>query len=361
MAKVLALLDTSDRYYEGSVYTNTYDSLFNLVGTNHPYSLSYDEVRIYEGTGLDGINDNPPGHTSYFVSIVNYLAYEFAANYGQTNGVTDIIFGMLVNVDRAIASFGLRLRSPAAALLLSMGHNGSGAFQFYPMNSYDSDLDTNFPLNEWKFLEVRMRFGVGDGQFRTWVDGALAASKDVVSFSGSAHFAEFFFQATYLKFNDFYVIIGTDGTLLEDSDRLGPIRVANLSSATSSVTSGWSGSDGNSVDNYQLIDETLQNWSSTDYVSASSTGLQDTYRWNLSSLSGREVNGVYAETSLQRTDINAASASVIAKSSTDVALRPDIAVPLNYTRYGHGFLLQPDGSTWTSTGLADAEFGVQRR
>lgn len=72
--------------------------------------------------------------------------------------------------------------------------------------------------------------------------------------------------------DDVYLLDGSGGA---QNDYQGDINVLTRVPNANGASSAWTGSDGNSVDNYLLVDDPAAN--TTDYVKASTSGLDDLY------------------------------------------------------------------------------------
>ena len=135
-----------------------------------------------------------------------------------------------------------------------------------------------------------------------------------------------------------------------------PFRLAN----GNGVLSQWVGSDGNSTDNYLLVDETAPN--TTDYVASDVPGdrdlvtVQDMTSTTGSVLAAQTV--VYGA----KSDAGAANVKMIQRASTGTVVADAVGQPLSttYATYGGEIrVLDPDSTAWTHAKINSLEVGVE--
>jgi hypothetical protein len=159
------------------------------------------------------------------------------------------------------------------------------------------------------------------------------------------------------SFFDDLVIWDTTGGA-PTNDFLGDIRVEALFPNGNGNSSQWVGNDGNSTDNYLLVDETAPN-SDTDYVESSTVGNKDTYAYgNLTPTTGT-VYGVQINPFAKKTDAGARSIVSVARHSGSETDGP--VKTLNST---YGYLpdireTKPGGGAWSISDINAAEFGIK--
>lgn len=216
-------------------------------------------------------------------------------------------------------------------------------------------------LDTWYYLEFKVTISDTVGVVVTKVNGitdlnlsaqdtrnAGNASANVIQLgNGNA--------ASTGRVDDFYACDGTGGA--PANDFLGDVRVEALFPNGNGNSSQLVGSDGNSVDNYLLVDETAP--ATADYVESSTVGDKDTYPYtNLTSTAGT-VYGVQVLPYAAKTDAGARSIVSVARlSATEV----DSAVKaLSVTP---GYLpdvreAKPGGGAWAIADVNNAEFGAK--
>lgn len=155
-------------------------------------------------------------------------------------------------------------------------------------------------VDTWYYIEFKCLIG-NSGSFELRVDGFTEASASGVDTSESAVTT---FNSvgwggagsavsSIIYIDDIYVL-DTNGSV--NNDFLGVVTVETLSPNGNGNYSQFTGSDGNSVDNYLLVDESPPNIS--DFVESSNTGDKDTYTFeNLSA--GVTIHAVQIDTYAQ--------------------------------------------------------------
>lgn len=160
--------------------------------------------------------------------------------------------------------------------------------------------------------------------------------------------------------DDFYI---TNEQGSANTGFLGVIKVETIRPTGNGNSSVGVGSDGNSTDNYLLVDDVT---TSADYVDFAATGDKDTYVFGDIStgvpyLGGATVvKGVMVCAYAQKTD--AASRSLITVARLSATEADSAAMALNNGSpklLGHIYETKPGGGTWTLTDANNAEFGVK--
>lgn len=155
--------------------------------------------------------------------------------------------------------------------------------------------------------------------------------------------------------DDVYVINHTGAI---NNAPLGNVRVQTIFPNANGATSGFTGSDGNSVDNYLLVDET--NYSAADYVDGAAVGNKDTYGFGDLAVSTGTVYGVSVNINGLRTDTDPRSvAPVVRHSGTDYD-GSNIALAAGATWHQQAFETNPGtGVAWTVADVNGAEIGMK--
>lgn len=176
------------------------------------------------------------------------------------------------------------------------------------------------------------------------------ASANIIAFPNGASSL-----STNVDYDDLYVCDSTGGT---NNDFLGDVRVEALFPNGDGNSSQLVGSDGNSVNNSLLVDETAPN-SDTDYVESSTVSDKDTYAYSNMTPTAGTVAGVQVLPFAKKTDAGARSIVSVARlSATEV---DSAAKTLNTT---YGYLpdvreTKPGGGAWAVSDVNSAEFGVK--
>lgn len=164
-------------------------------------------------------------------------------------------------------------------------------------------------------------------------------------------------NVTDLKMDDLYVLDDSGST---NNDFLGDCRVEALLPDGNGTTNQFNGSDGNSVDNYLLVDEVPAD-DDTTYVEDSTATNQDLYTFDNLSATPVSIFGVQSNIIAKKDDAGARSAKQITRSGVTVYDGDTHA--LSQGSYGnHACILEldPDTATaWDEAGINAAEFGLE--
>ena len=161
---------------------------------------------------------------------------------------------------------------------------------------------------------------------------------------------------TILYVDDIY-ICNDSGSV--NNTFLGPVRVDTLRPNGNGNSSDWDGSDGNQVDNYQLVDETTIGGS--DYIEAQNVNEKDLFTYSDLSFSVSAIHGVKV-TSVGKKTTSAIRTEkhVCRRSSTDYDASDTLYLPETTSIRSSIWETDPStGTAWTSTGVNAAEFGIK--
>lgn len=215
----------------------------------------------------------------------------------------------------------------------------------------------------WHYIEVRQRSAVVGGYFDVRVDGV-----PVVSYVGdtspkypnngtdhSVTHMTWTGLASSINVDDIYICdrLGT-----EHNDFLGEIQVEGLFPNGNGAFSQWTGSDGNSVDNYLLVDESPA--SETDLVQSDVVGAKDTYQFTNLAMAAGQILAVQPTIYLSKANAGPAAAKTVErlangverKSNSYPALNMMPFSPLPQTR-------DPEGAVWTVESVNASQFGAE--
>jgi hypothetical protein len=145
-----------------------------------------------------------------------------------------------------------------------------------------------------------------------------------------------------------------------NNDFLGDVAVEVLRPNGNGAASGMVGSDGNSTDNWQLVDEAVV--ATADWVEGDNTGEKDTYAFTDSAFAAPSgCAGVIVFAHALKTDAGARTLRLVSRSGGAEATSADKALGTAYGWVSHVFETKPDGAAWTLADVAAAEFGVEAR
>jgi hypothetical protein len=118
------------------------------------------------------------------------------------------------------------------------------------------------------------------------------------------------------------------------------------------------GSDGNSTNNYLLVDEATPN-DDTDYVSSATPGDKDTYAYSNMNATAGTVFGVQPVPAARKDDAGARSIVTIARLSGTEVDGPVKTMATTYAYYADMRETKPGGGSWSISDVNSAEFGVK--
>jgi len=150
-----------------------------------------------------------------------------------------------------------------------------------------------------------------------------------------------------------------DGAGSVNNDFLGDVRVDYYLPSGNGNSSQLAGSDGNSTDNYALVDEALQN-GDTDYVQSATVNQKDTYAFSDMAHTPTDIFAVQINMVARKDDSGTRSICAVTRSGgsdTDGATQ---ALSTSYLSLRE--ILETDPNTaaaWTRTNFNNAEFGAK--
>jgi hypothetical protein len=163
-------------------------------------------------------------------------------------------------------------------------------------------------------------------------------------------------------------LAGTYGTDLywfdltgsENNARTGPVRVQTLMPTGDGNSSQFTGSDGNSVNNSLLVDETTPN-GDTDYVESSTLNHKDTYATADTVAATNTIHVVAVNHVAKKTDTDPREIVAVTRiSGTDYEASANKVLSTGYLNHQSFFPLDPAAaSVWTKSVVDAAEFGLK--
>lgn len=243
---------------------------------------------------------------------------------------------------------------------VAIGTDAAGHFTIYgPAGTVVATSTTAFAFSVWRFLEANIIISDTVGL----VEIRLGESV-IMSYSGDTRNG----SATTVAFMD---VSGTtagsaggvdiDDLYLDDAGYLGDVTVEKLDPTGNGSSTQWLGSDGNSVDNYLLVDDpTTSNM--TDYVGDSVSGHLDLY--TMSDLpSGYSVLAIQEIIYAQKSDAGTAPTVLPVAKGQSGTTRTDTAIPaLSTTAQAYVSQIRttdPDGNALTAARVNAMEVGVK--
>lgn len=218
--------------------------------------------------------------------------------------------------------------------------------------------------SQFYYIEVKATIADVGGSVEVRLNGNGSAE---VSFSGDTRNAgtsgvidtvTWIAVGTTSDVDDLYICDTTDESATygnANNDFLGDVRVEYLPANGNGTTSNLVGSDGNSVDNYLLVDETAL--SEADYVESSTPGDKDTYAIaNLTPTSGT-VYAVFALLEAAKTDAGTRSLKTVVRSGgSDVDGSATHTLSTTSAYYVEK-RAKPGGTSWSVSDVNSMEAG----
>lgn len=281
---------------------------------------------------------------------------------------SEIILGTAIYIGNSnLTQWRLDLRE-GGTVHLSVTVNGSGQLEFR-RGAGGTLLGTSTTVvaaSTWFYLEVRVKVHDTTGTLRVRVNGTeeitlsgqdtrnggtsgvidgLLLTANQITFSGPWN----------VYFDDMYVC-DVSGTT--NNDFLGDIVVKALFPNANGNSSVLAGSDGNSTDNYALVDETAPN-DDTDYVESSTPGDKDTYGYQDLSYVSADVYAVQVLPYAKKNDAGSRTIKSVARVSGVEADGPAKTLTTAYQYLSDIRETKPGGGSWTIADVNAAEFGVK--
>lgn len=141
--------------------------------------------------------------------------------------------------------------------------------------------------------------------------------------------------------------------------RWGDSRCEKIDPNGNGNSSQWAGSDGNSVDNYLLVDESTPN-DDTDYISSSTVGDIDLFTYSNVTPTTGTVACVVVNMWARKDDAGTRTIAAVSRDSGTNSVGDNKDLATNYARYRQFWQLNPlTAAAWTITEVNADEFGVK--
>jgi hypothetical protein len=223
------------------------------------------------------------------------------------------------------------------------------------------------PVNPgvWYYIEFRSLFNDTTGIVQVKIDGIMdinASGLDTNNAAGNLaneiHFGDPGASNITVFIDDLYWLDSTGGAPLNTF--LGDVKVESLYPNGDGASSGLAGSDGNSLLNYQLVDENPPN-GDTDYVESQNVGDKDTYTYGDLAVTSGTVYAVQILPYARKTDAGSRQIVTVARDSGGTEVdSAAITLPTSYTYVAQDIrTTQPNGSPWDIGAVNGAQFGVK--
>lgn len=280
-----------------------------------------------------------------------------------------VIVGFALNKPNANAKTAvLVLMGDAGATThLVVGYTGTGQITVSRGGAVLGSTDDGvLTQSVWHYLEVSATLSDTVGAVKMRLDGvtppgwADLTNVDTRNGGTGAVFTDVRQQGaggtTDMYVDDVYVCNGA-GT--KNNDLLGDTAVYTLLPDGNGTYSGMVGSDGNSVDNYLLVDEPDEP-NTADYVGSDVDGTKDTYTFGDLVPTTGTVVGVTASLYAAKSDAGTKSVRAVVRRGGVDATGADKTLAMDYAPHDEVMESDPtDGTDWTIGNVNAAEFGAE--
>lgn len=332
----LVFLDSFDHYDDADIakkYTSTTNSPAIGTGRFGNGLVASGNSRIVTKTGL-------VANATYIVGF----AFKYSAVPVSEIALFDFREGTTSHVDIRVTT-GQRLRATRNGTSL-----GIGTIPIAP--------------NVFYYIEFKATISDTVGVITTRIDGVqdLNLSSQDTRNGGAVGTIDGFRIGTLATsdsdpytFDDLY-LLDTSGSAPTNTF-LGDIRVECLFPNGNGNSSVFSGSDGNSTDNYLLVDDPTAPDDDTTYVQASSVGDKDTYAFTNVTPGTGTVYGVQVGQYARKTDAGARSIASVARLSGTEVDSANFTLSTTYQYLLDMREAKPGGGAWSVSDVNSAEFG----
>jgi hypothetical protein len=213
----------------------------------------------------------------------------------------------------------------------------------------------------WHYMEIKAKLHDTTGTVDVRIDEVSVLSltgQDTKNGGTKTVFDRVSFLGFDTWMDDVYVA-NTAGAV--NNNFLGDCVVETLLPTGNGNSSVLVGSDGNSTDNYLLVDEATPNTS--DYVGSAVSGDKDTYAFGDITHTSGSILGVHVALYAAKTDAGARKIrSVVRSAGTDYGAATDQPISTTYAPYLDVRETDPaTAAAWTGSAVNAAEFGAEVR
>lgn len=303
-------------------------------------------------TGIRGLRKTSganPNLRRQLAASVSTLVVGFAFRRPNIPSSEDIIVRFLETGTEHVS-----VRMNASTGVLTVSRNGTTL----------ATSSATININIWYYIEFKATISDTVGTYELRVNGTNVASGsgadtrnggtgviNQLNFGGATNTGD-------VDIDDIYWL-DTSGSA-PNNDFLGDVKVECILPNGNGNSSQFTGSDGDSIDNYLLVDE--NNLDTADYVQSTANDQIDEYTFGDLTVTTGTVYGVQINASALKTDAGAKSIALMTRrSGTDYASSDQA---LSTSQQIHSQIREQDPSTsaaWTISGVNAAEFGVKSR
>jgi hypothetical protein len=224
---------------------------------------------------------------------------------------------------------------------------------------------TTIVANTWYQIEFYTEVHDTSGTASVWLNGDAVPE---VTFSGDTKgggtgVIDTIFFASGQAVNgavdkwDDLVVYDTTGSV-NNAPQLGDLRCTAFYPNGDGTASQLVGSDGNSTNNYLLVDETTPN-DDTDYVQTATIGNKDTYQFDNLGATAGGVLAVQTKLWAKKTGAGTREIVPVLKLGGTEVDGTSISLGVSYGRYDEIQEEKPGGGIWSASDFNGTEFGVK--
>ena len=211
----------------------------------------------------------------------------------------------------------------------------------------------------WYYIEFSATINDTTGAFTVRLNGASEITGSSLDTKNTTHaYADgvyFSSSAANIFYDDLYV---------DDAAFAGAIRIVKCFPDGNGASSQFTGSDGNSVNNYALVNHTITenfaNGDSAGYVEDANVGDIDTYSMQNLPTVPTSIYAVQSSVGAKATDAGAKSINIVTRSGGTNYLSSNRVLTSSYVYYSQIQETDPDtGSAWTESGVNGVEAGIK--
>ena len=214
----------------------------------------------------------------------------------------------------------------------------------------------------WHFIELKVVIHNSTGTAEVRLDGGTEISltgqdtQNTANATADQVAARMKSNSVSTRIDDFYACDGTGSA--PANTFLGDCKCVTKLPSGNGNSSVLVGSDGNSTDNYLLVDEAAQDGDTT-YVESSTVGDKDTYAYENLAPDAGAVFGVQLLPWAKKTDAGTRSIVTVARLSATEVDSTAKALSTTYTYLPDVRETKPGGGAWSVTDFDNAEFGLK--
>lgn len=223
-------------------------------------------------------------------------------------------------------------------------------------------------INVWNYFEVEIVIHDTTGSIKVWMNTQLIINLTNVDTKNGGTGVVNNFQligdatiSTSTQIDDVYCVDLTGSAPF--NARLGDIVINRLDLTAQGALNAWVGSDGNSVDNWALIDEAVATM--TDYIGTATAGARDLSVLQDMPASSASALAVEVSAFMLKSDAGApaSQAQALLRSAAGAVAAQDLGSSANLTTTAAWFrenfrLTDPDGNPWTVARVNALQAGV---